>query len=506
MSEIVIKDVLQFLGPREEGEDVPISEIAKGVNMEVVVIEGAIKRMAAVHPGYLSSSMTQRTEIRLTDEGTLMADNGSHEAVVFNCIPSGDSGIKQADLLAMSVHHKIGINKALAAKWISMDKKAEGGAVVRRAVDSITDSTCEYLKKIRNGEDVPEPVLKDLKKRKAVQAVTLKQQFVKKGPNFSAEIKVYETKLTPEMIASGEWKNKELKPYNFEAQGASLSCGHLHPLLKVRSEFRSIFLEMGFSEMPTNNYVESSFWNFDALFQPQAHPARDAHDTFFIKDPANCPSIPEDYMEIVKATHENGGATGSYGYRTPWSIDEARKNIMRTHTTAVSARMLKKLADDGFKPSRMFSIDRVFRNETLDATHLAEFNQIEGVLAGEDISLAGLKGFLNQFFRKALGIEKLRFKPAYNPYTEPSMEIFGYHEGMAKWIEIGNSGMFRPEMLEPMGLPKNVAVLGFGLSLERPTMIKLGLDNIRDLFGHKVDMQMVYDAPACRLDKFGAKN
>lgn len=189
----------------------------------------------------------------------------------------------------------------------------------------------------------------------------------------------------------------------------------------------------------------------------------------------------------------------SYGY--DWKIEEAQKNLLRTHTTAVSARMLYKLAKEkDFKPVKFFSIDRVFRNETLDATHLAEFHQVEGVVADYNLKLGDLIGIFNEFFKK-LGITNLEFKPAYNPYTEPSMEIFCFHPGLGKWIEIGNSGMFRPEMLLPMGLPEDVNVIAWGLSLERPTMIKYGYNNIRDLVGPKVDMQMVQNSPICRLDK-----
>jgi len=141
-----------------------------------------------------------------------------------------------------------------------------------------------------------------------------------------------------------------------------------------------------------------------------------------------------------------------------------------------------------------------FRNETLDATHLAEFHQVEGVVADRNITLGHLLGTIKQFFRR-LGIEQIRFKPAYNPYTEPSMEVFAYHPGLKRWVEVGNSGMFRPEMLLPMGLPSDVRVIAWGLSLERPTMIRYGIDNIRDLVGPKVDLQMVYNNPLCRLDK-----
>ena len=142
----------------------------------------------------------------------------------------------------------------------------------------------------------------------------------------------------------------------------------------------------------------------------------------------------------------------------------------------------------------------MFRNETVDATHLAEFHQVEGVIAEYDLTLGDGMGFLEYFFAQ-LGIRGLRFKPAYNPYTEPSMEVFGFHTGLKKWLEIGNSGVFRPEMLEPMGLPKNLRVFGFGLSVERPTMIKYGVDNIRDLVGHKVSLNFIEENAAVRLDK-----
>jgi len=142
----------------------------------------------------------------------------------------------------------------------------------------------------------------------------------------------------------------------------------------------------------------------------------------------------------------------------------------------------------------------VFRNETLDATHLAEFHQIEGVVADRGLSLAHLIGIVTEFFKKC-GLENLRFKPTYNPYTEPSMEVFAYHQGLAKWVEIGNSGMFRPEMLRPMGLPEDVGVAGFGFSLERPTMIRYGIKNIRDLFGHNIRIPRMQRLPICRLEK-----
>ncbi|NXT75216.1 SYFA ligase, partial [Zapornia atra] len=198
-----------------------------------------------------------------------------------------------------------------------------------------------------------------------------------------------------------------------------------------------------FTEMPTDNFVESSFWNFDALFQPQQHPARDQHDTFFLQDPAEAVELPPGYAAKVKKVHAQGGY-GSQGYKYDWRAEEARKNLLRTHTTSASARALYRLArQEKFTPVKYFSIDRVFRNESLDATHLAEFHQVEGVVADRGLTLGHLMGTLRQFFTK-MGITQLRFKPAYNPYTEPSMEVFSYHEGLKKWVEVGNSGVFRP--------------------------------------------------------------
>lgn len=257
---------------------------------------------------------------------------------------------------------------------------------------------------------------------------------------------------------------------------------------------------------PRCSFVESGFWNFDTLFVPQQHPARDLQDTFYISDPLMADKPRDEttgeelteYWDNVREVHEVG-KYGSLGYRYPWKADESLRLVLRTHTTAISAAMLYKLAKNP-GPARYFSIDRVFRNETVDMTHLAEFHQVEGVIADYGLALGGLIGFMKEFFAK-MGVHGLRFKPAYNPYTEPSMEIFGYHAGLGKWVEIGNSGMFRPEMLESMGLPKDLRVYGWGLSLERPTMIRYKVSNIRELLGHKVDLNFIENNAAVRLDR-----
>uniref|UniRef100_A0A336MBU6 phenylalanine--tRNA ligase n=1 Tax=Culicoides sonorensis TaxID=179676 RepID=A0A336MBU6_CULSO len=490
------EQILKYL---DDHEKVDTLDLAAEYNLDHQKIVGAVKSIEA-HGNLINSEITSRKKWELTGEGQEVAEKGSHEATVFNAIPK--EGIPQAELLKISPNSKIGMSKAVANGWIEFDKSG-GAPIVKKKVDTIEDQTQKYLQTIRDSADnssVPDNIKQEFKKRKLMQEITIKSYILSKGPEFSTKLTKLETDLTVDMLTGDLWKELSFKPYNFDALGAPPERGHLHPLMKVRSEFRQIFLEMGFIEMPTNMYVESSFWNFDALFQPQQHPARDAQDTFFLSMPEKSYKFPVDYVEKVKDIHSKGGY-GSIGYRYDWKLEEAQKNLLRTHTTAVTARMLYKLAQSGQGdiPAKFFSIDKVFRNETLDATHLAEFHQVEGIVAGRGISLSNLIGILYEFFRK-LNITDLEFKPAYNPYTEPSMEIFVFHPGLKKWMEIGNSGMFRPEMLRPFGIPEGVNVLGWGLSLERPTMVKYGLDNIRDLVGPKVDLKMVQANPICRLD------
>ncbi|KAJ2725547.1 Phenylalanyl-tRNA synthetase, beta subunit, cytoplasmic [Coemansia sp. Benny D115] len=428
-------------------------------------------------------------------EGQDQLDNGSYEVRIFNAIPAGEEGITISELSAK--YGKVaglGQGKCLQNKWIK-----KSGASIVRLVDSVDDQIKTDLEVVQaTGTHPSIDVLKNLKRRNLVKPKKVISYAVSKGANFSTELKKQVTDLTVKMLQSGEWKDAEFKKFNFDSKGINPSGGHLHPVMKVREEFRQIFFETGFTEMPTNNFVDSSFWNFDALFVPQQHSARDLQDTFYIKDPVEATALPE-FWKAVRDVHEKGGY-GSIGYRCEWSEAEAKRLVLRTHTTAVTSYMLRELAKKPYRPAKYFSIDRVFRNEAVDDTHLAEFHQVEGIIADKNMSLGSLIAFLDMFFKK-MGIEKLRFKPTYNPYTEPSMEIFSWHEGMRKWVELGNSGMFRPEMLRSLGLDEDVKVAGFGVSLERPTMIKYNIPNIRSLFGHKVDLGMILNNPACRLDK-----
>lgn len=494
MSSDLSEKLLEYL---DQLGSVDTLDLAEHLQVDHQKVVGSVKSLQAAGDLItVEQQVSKRWE--LTDEGKTVLYKGSHEFLVYNAIPA--EGIAQSAIMQAIPNAKVGFSKAMSSGWITVTKNA-GEPIVTRKVDDIKDTVREHLQLIsaKSPNEVTDPQKQEYKKRKLLQEVVTKSFLLGKGTNFTTAVEKLETELTQEMIASGSWKEKNFKPYNLDSLGIPPERGHLHTLLKVRDQFRQIFLEMGFSEMPTNNFVESSFWNFDALFQPQQHPARDAHDTFFISEPKLSTKFPSDYLERVRQVHSKGGY-GSQGYGYEWKMEEAQKNLLRTHTTAVSARMLYQLAQKEFHPAKYFSIDRVFRNETLDATHLAEFHQVEGLIIDHNLTLGDLIGTLYEFFKK-LGISQLNFKPAYNPYTEPSMEVFCYHTGLHKWIEVGNSGVFRPEMLLPMGLPEDVNVIAWGLSLERPTMIKYGLNNIRDLVGSRVNIQMVHDNPICRLEK-----
>lgn len=451
----------------------------------------------------LDYTKTETIHYDLTKEGHDIVNNGSHEVKLVELIAKlGNLAIKDVMTQLGPQNGKVGQARAFKNGWIKKtpDNTLQLSDKINPVEQPLTDETKDQLIAIQSPDHkLDNKTINDLKKRKLISQRKETDFHVTKGADFSLELTKLETDITSEMIATDSYKDLKFKPYNFNSQGVPPQSGALHPLSKVREEFRQIFFSMGFTEMPTNRYVETGFWNFDTLFVPQQHPARDLQDTFYIKDPLTA-DLPTDktYMDNIKAVHENG-KFDSIGYRYNWKPEECQKLVLRTHTTAVSANMLHELAKDP-KPTRLFSIDRVFRNEAVDATHLAEFHQVEGVLADYNITLGDLIKFMEEFFAK-MGVTGLRFKPTYNPYTEPSMEIFSWHEGLGKWVEIGNSGMFRPEMLESMGLPRDLRVLGWGLSLERPTMIKYKVQNIRELLGHKVSLDFIENNPAARLDE-----
>jgi phenylalanyl-tRNA synthetase alpha chain len=257
------------------------------------------------------------------------------------------------------------------------------------------------------------------------------------------------------------------------------SGGKMHPMTILIDKVRQAFLTMGFTEI-RGEYVESAFWNMDALFTAQDHPAREMQDTFYLDNPAKV-DLAEDaeLVDIVRQVHENGWKTGSLGWRYKWSMEEAQRALLRTHTTVNTVRHIARNPELPFK---VFSIGRIFRNEAMDSTHLPEFTQIEGIVCEEGADFDMLCGLLKEFYRR-MGSEDIRIRPGYFPYTEPSLEVDILWNG--QWMELGGAGVFRPEVTEPLGVKE--PVLAWGLGLERLGMLLWGLDDIRDIYVSDVD-------------------
>jgi phenylalanyl-tRNA synthetase alpha chain len=299
-------------------------------------------------------------------------------------------------------------------------------------------------------------------------------EVVKQGITLNEEI----TQITSEIIKNKSWESTPIRPYDVSTFAPSIQGGKPHPLVQLIDKVRAIMLRMGFSEIE-GNFVESVFWNMDVLFIPQDHPAREMQDTLYCKKPKSVEIGDEKLVEIIKSVHEHGGETGSDGWGYDFSKDEGKKALLRTHTTVNTIRYLYHHPEP---PAKVFSIGQVFRKENIDSTHLPLFYQIEGIIHDANVSFRQLIGVLYELY-KQMGFEKIRFRPAYFPYTEPSMEVEVFWNN--QWMELGGSGMFRPEVTEPLGI--KTPVLAWGLGLERLAMLKFGLTDIRQLYQSDFD-------------------
>jgi phenylalanyl-tRNA synthetase alpha chain len=276
------------------------------------------------------------------------------------------------------------------------------------------------------------------------------------------------SQITPEIIEKFNDK-MNLRPYDPTLYAPRYLPGKIHPLSEFIAEVREVMLEMGFKELK-GQLVETAFWNMDMLFIPQNHPARDMQDTFYVKGTGE---LDPSEVKKVKRVHEKGIA-GSKGWQYKWSAEEASKLLLRTHTTVNTIRYI---VEHPTEECKIFSVEKIFRRENVDASHLAEFSQVEGVISGRGVTFGVLMGTLETFYQR-LGVKDIKVKPSYFPYTEPSLEVFGTFKG--KDMELGGAGMFRPEVLKPWGIKYNVAA--WGLGLERLLMTVLNLEDIRDIY------------------------
>jgi phenylalanyl-tRNA synthetase alpha chain len=289
-------------------------------------------------------------------------------------------------------------------------------------------------------------------------------------------------RVTQEMLKKGTWKGKEFRKYDVSINVPKIYRGKRHFVNQATDYAKKIWLELGFKEME-GTIVNTCFWNFDALFTAQDHPVRDLQDTFYTEKPKKGNLPEKKTVEKVKEMHEHGGDIESSGWQYKWDPETAKKIVLRPHTTVLSAKTLAILKKEDL-PAKFFAVGRCFRNETLDWCHLFEFNQTEGIVVDQNANFRNLLGYLKRFFTK-LGFPKARFRPAYFPYTEPSVEIDVFHPVHKKWIELGGAGMFRPEVVAPL-LGKVVPVLAWGPGFDRIMLEYYKIEDIRELYKNDI--------------------
>jgi len=287
------------------------------------------------------------------------------------------------------------------------------------------------------------------------------------------------SQLTHDLLVTGRWREVRFRRYDVTAPGAPIYPGKVHPQQQIIDELREILLEMGFVEIKSN-LVESEFWNFDALFQAQDHPAREIHASLSLSKPSQAKLPSPKLLKRVIAAHERGVA-GSRGWGYKFNPDISRRPVMCSQTTAATVRYLASRPEP---PVKVFCIERVYRHDKIDYKHLAEFYQVEGIVMNPSLTLRDMLGYLKQILIK-IGMPKVRFRPGFFPYTEPSAEADAYHPEKGEWLEVLGAGMFRPELLRPIGI--RYPVLAWGIGFGRLAMIRLGIEDIRDLYNNDLE-------------------
>ncbi len=363
---------------------------------------------------------------------------------------------------------------ASKAKKEDVEKKTIEEALLDslpRDLDGIKDNMLDVYKQLINRKQIVE-----IKEEKDVEFIlTKKGNEILKDINKIKKMNFVE-ELTPEMIKTNGWRGKKFRHYDIQSKVPAVYGGKKQPYAEFLDDVRKRFMALGFSEM-TGTIVESDFWDMDALFMPQFHSARDIHQAYYVKEP-KYGKLDESIVKKVKEAHEKGIA-GSKGWRYKFDEKKTHRLMLRTQGTALSARQLA--SKDLKIPGKYFGIARCFRYDVIDATHLPDFNQIEGIVVAPNLTFRHLKSLLKMFAKEFAGTEEIKIVPAYFPFTEPSCELHAKHPQLG-WIELGGAGIFRPEVCKSLGV--NVPVIAWGLGIDRIAMVNLKIADIRQLFSH----------------------
>lgn len=466
------RKVLESLSNRE-WKDVRSLSISSGLKEDQVrrAVEWLLQK------GFVEKHEVKHTQMQIKDKPAEL------KLVEILKSSGGTLSLEQLRSVLSQEELSAGMGKARANKWIEV--KGDGEASVRlTGTDySIYFSSFERISAGKELSAFDLKYLEDLSRRGLVQIKehrSVEYRITEHGlAALSSQHEEYLEGLTAELLASGAWKGKKLRPIDVKADAPRFYPGRRHPVREFISEVRDVYISMGFTELHGGS-IQPAFWNFDALFIPQDHPAREMQDTFYLEDLQDEAIRREGVYERVALTHENGWVTGGTGWGYRWDVNQAKKLLLRTHNTVLT---VKALHEYGNRELRVFAISKVYRNESLDYKHLAEFHQMDGIIAGKNLNIKHLVGFLKEFYRK-LGIKDVKLWPTYFPYTEPSLQIMGYSEKAGGWIELGGSGIFRPEVTIPLGV--DLPVLAWGPAIERLMLLRYNLNDIRELYSNDI--------------------
>ncbi len=348
---------------------------------------------------------------------------------------------------------------------------SSGGILEENSLDPDSLELVKSVAKKRGAGDAPFRVAERERVVYRLSQATAEQRRILKSLGVTGEEL---GALTPALLETGGWKKGSFRPYNIGVTPARTIPGRKNPYVEFLESVKDKLVSLGFEEFD-GNMVETEFWNSDALFMPQFHSARDIHDVYSIEKPSMAKFIEEPHLSKVAAAHENGGDTGSRGWNYRFDRDFTRRLILRSQGTVLSARQLPTAK----VPGKYFGIVRCFRYDKVDATHLSDFYQTEGIVLGENVNLRTLLGFLEMFAVEVAGAKEVKYVPGYFPFTEPSVEVHIKHPVLG-WFELGGSGIFRPEVTKSLGI--DVPVLAWGLGIDRMALMALGLNDLRELF------------------------
>lgn len=374
---------------------------------------------------------------------------------------------KKAACTGKAVPPSVSVTAELLKKAVS----AENGLLEQSALSAEEAEAMGGLAKKRGAGDVP---------FRMIERETVVYRLAPAAREITAALKKAGVtgneigSITPKILADGSWKNAAFRGYNISVPPARIIPGRTNPYAAFLESVKDKLCSLGFEEFD-GPLVETEFWNSDALFMPQFHAARDIHDVYYVRNPTHAKYIDEPYLSNVAASHENGGGTGSRGWGYTFDRDFTRRLILRSQGTVLSAHQLAKAK----VPGKYFGIARCFRYDKVDATHLSDFYQTEGIVLGEEANLRTLLGFLEMFAVEIAGATDVKYVPGYFPFTEPSVEVHIKHPVLG-WFELGGSGIFRPEVTKAMGV--DVPVLAWGIGIDRMALMALGLNDLRELF------------------------